>query len=62
LPARKIYRILRKQGIRVRLGGTVGKGIANAYAMAGNPGYILITGSHYVVGEALEYLAGAKRT
>jgi dihydrofolate synthase/folylpolyglutamate synthase len=61
LPAKTIYGILRKQGIRVTLGGTVGRGIAKARAMAGSTGHILITGSHYVVGEALEYLAGVKR-
>jgi dihydrofolate synthase/folylpolyglutamate synthase len=60
LSARRIYRILGKRGIQVRLGGTVRNGIIRARSLITDSGTILITGSHYVVAEALEYLSAVE--
>jgi dihydrofolate synthase / folylpolyglutamate synthase len=47
----------REMGIRVLLGGTVARGMALARTTAGR-GTVLVTGSHYVAGEALKALVG----
>jgi dihydrofolate synthase/folylpolyglutamate synthase len=57
LPARTLYRYIRERGIRVSYGGTVAMGLKLAKRLA-RP--VLITGSHYVVGEALQFLNGKK--
>ena len=52
----QLCRQARKSGIPFLRGGSVGRGIALARAHAGRKGRILITGSHYVAGEALTVL------
>jgi dihydrofolate synthase/folylpolyglutamate synthase len=47
----------KEMGIKVLLGGTVARGLAQARAIAGT-GTVLVTGSHYVAGEALKALGG----
>ena len=65
LPAAEVKKLAKKVGIHVILGPTVPAGIRKALLRAGpetlaKSPRILITGSHYVVGEALSYLE--KRT
>ena len=65
LPAAEVKKLAKKVGIHVILGPTVPAGIRKALLLAGpetlaKRARILITGSHYVVGEALSYLE--KRT
>jgi len=50
----------RKRGVPVLFQGTVAEGIRKGVAMTGKRGRILITGSHFVVGEALASLGGKK--
>jgi dihydrofolate synthase / folylpolyglutamate synthase len=57
LSARRLYSALRKSGADARLGGTVRNGIRMARRL-GKP--ILITGSHYVVSEAVVSMSGKK--
>jgi folylpolyglutamate synthase/dihydropteroate synthase len=61
LSALKICGILKKRGKHARPGGTVKHGMERARSILGGPGCILVTGSHYVVGEALEYLSTVKK-
>ena len=56
LSAAALYRSIRKQGISTCCGGTVRKGILAANQWRKNRSPVLITGSHYVVGEALQFL------
>jgi dihydrofolate synthase/folylpolyglutamate synthase len=51
--AQSINRIARQLGIPSSAAGSVSSGLRNALRQRGT---ILVTGSHYVVGEALEYL------
>jgi folylpolyglutamate synthase/dihydropteroate synthase len=46
-----------REGNRVRAALSVEEGVKLALGLAGNRGAILITGSHYVVGEAMSLLA-----
>ena len=55
LPAGKLFRVGKDLGIRMVNGGSVASGIKKA-VRSRNRGGILITGSHYVVGEALRAL------
>jgi len=55
LPSGKLLRIGKDLGIRMVNGGSVASGIKKA-VRSRNRGVILITGSHYVVGEALRAL------
>lgn len=50
--------VIRQKRIPSRVGGTVTNGVrmARSFSSGGSP--ILITGSHYVVGEALQFLEG----
>jgi dihydrofolate synthase/folylpolyglutamate synthase len=57
LNARTLHRYIRRQEIPVCYGGTVAEGLKVAKKLA-RP--VLITGSHYVVGEALKFLNGKK--
>ncbi len=56
LAARALFREARKTGIPVSYGGSVKEGLKAARQMAGRSGTILVTGSHYVVAEALELI------
>jgi dihydrofolate synthase/folylpolyglutamate synthase len=56
LDARVIARVAQAFKMNVLNAGMVGKGIAMATQAAGKSDTILITGSHYVVGEALQAL------
>ena len=61
LPAAAVEKLAKTAGIQVILGPTVSSGIRKALLLAGpetlsGRSRILITGSHYVVGEALSYL------
>ncbi|MFN0157808.1 MAG: bifunctional folylpolyglutamate synthase/dihydrofolate synthase [Bacteroidota bacterium] len=56
LPIRELIRSAEAAGIRVNPGGSVAKGIQKASRLAKKGQKILITGSHYVVAEALEHL------
>jgi dihydrofolate synthase / folylpolyglutamate synthase len=60
LTAGVLAREARKTGMMVRRGGSVKEGLKLARRMAGRSGTVLVTGSHYVVGEALEQMQ--KRT
>jgi len=53
----KLTMSARKAGIRVVRGGSVAQGLRSARRLARRGGRILITGSHYVVGEAMAMLA-----
>ena len=55
LPAAKLFRGGRELGFRMVRGGSVASGIRKAVRLA-KSGVMLITGSHYVVGEALRAL------
>jgi dihydrofolate synthase/folylpolyglutamate synthase len=55
--AKRLHAAARRLGVRAVLGGSVANGLKLALASKGR---ILVTGSHYVVGEALEYLRGRK--
>jgi dihydrofolate synthase / folylpolyglutamate synthase len=59
-PVVEIEEECRNQDIPVEQGSSVGRGIARAVNVAPPKGIILITGSHYVVGEALSWLARKK--
>jgi dihydrofolate synthase/folylpolyglutamate synthase len=56
LPENRLWVEFSRNGVPVTRGGTVRKGIVLARALARRRGQILITGSHYVVGEALGFL------
>jgi dihydrofolate synthase/folylpolyglutamate synthase len=56
LPERKLRQHIAAAGYAVRKGGNVGAGLRVAMTIAGNRGKVLITGSHYVVGDALQKL------
>jgi dihydrofolate synthase/folylpolyglutamate synthase len=60
LSSSELMRVTRQLGISATSCGSVKKGVMLARRVAGKDGTILITGSHYVVGEALEAL-GEKR-
>jgi len=53
LPAPDLATAMTKHGLQPQICTTVAEGIAAARAAAGNEDVICITGSHYVVGEAL---------
>ncbi len=55
-----LLREARKTGTKVRRGGSVDAGLKAARRIAGRTGTVLVTGSHYVVAEALELMQ--KRT
>ena len=57
LPVPVIMREGRKRGMRVLAGGNVAAGLRRARRIAGK-GVLLVTGSHYVAGEALQALRG----
>ena len=57
LPARALYREAEKRGITVVFGGSVDRGLAVARRLAGRSP-ILVTGSHFVAGEALRGIRG----
>jgi dihydrofolate synthase/folylpolyglutamate synthase len=57
LSSAALTRLLTEAGIEATNGGTVPQGIAKASQLAGPRTKVLITGSHYVVGEALRCLA-----
>jgi len=61
LPSRALLRVAAKAGIPAVDGGTLRRGLAVAQRLAGGTGQVLITGSHYVVGEALGLLKRGKR-
>ena len=56
LPTGELYLVARKAGGNVRKAGSVRNGVGRAMKAAGKSGCVLITGSHYVVGEALQFL------
>ena len=60
LPGEVAANEFRRRGIPVLFQGTVAEGIRRGIAMTGKRGRILITGSHFVVGEALASLEGKK--
>ncbi len=60
LSAKKLRNIGRRFGIRVLHGGSVSRGTGMALRKAGPGGRVLVTGSHFVVGEALRFLRGKK--
>jgi dihydrofolate synthase / folylpolyglutamate synthase len=60
LAVRALVREARKAGLAVRPGGSVKEGLRMARRIAGRSGTVLVTGSHYVVAEALEQIQ--KRT
>lgn len=60
LPSAEITDRMNLAGIPAINGGDVGDGMLIAYRLAGESGKILITGSHYVVGEALELLQSSR--
>lgn len=60
LGARALYKHIRGMGIPVKLGGNVRNGLRMAAKQPYKPEPILVTGSHYVVGEALEFLRRKK--
>ncbi len=51
-----LYREARKRGVKVISAGSVARGLREARRRAGHSGTVLVTGSHYVVAEALEQL------
>ncbi|HUI10437.1 MAG TPA: folylpolyglutamate synthase/dihydrofolate synthase family protein [Bacteroidota bacterium] len=55
LPAIELWRAGRDLGLEVLIGGSVASGLRKAARMAAKRG-LLVTGSHYVVGEALKAL------
>jgi dihydrofolate synthase/folylpolyglutamate synthase len=55
LPAGELFRVGKELGLRMVKGGSVASGIREA-VRSRKRGIILITGSHYVVGEALRAL------
>ncbi len=55
-PADDIARACQKAGLPVETSRSVAEGIRKAVRTAGRRGTVLITGSHFVVGEALAYL------
>jgi dihydrofolate synthase/folylpolyglutamate synthase len=57
VPAARLFREGKKLGLPVEFGGTVRQGIKKAIR-GGKKGWIVITGSHFVVGEALRHLGG----
>ena len=52
LNPRKLCGEMRRLGLEARWAGSVGQGLGIAIRMAGTQGRVLVTGSHYVVGEA----------
>ena len=61
LSSQRLFREAQKRGAKAIRGGSVGRGLRIARRLAGASGTILVTGSHYVVAEALE-LMQKKRT
>lgn len=49
-----------RRGVPAERGVTVRRGLMKAEVLAGRAGHILITGSHYVVGEAMKQLSGKR--
>jgi dihydrofolate synthase/folylpolyglutamate synthase len=60
LPASSIEKEFRRRGIPVFYQGPVAEGVRRTRSIAGRGGTILITGSHFVVGEALAALRSKK--
>ncbi|RPH34972.1 hypothetical protein EHM92_07060, partial [bacterium] len=60
LPVQALFREAQKAGMKVQRGGSVERGLKTARRIAGRSGTVLVTGSHYVVAEALELMQ--KRT
>ncbi len=60
LSAFALLREAQKAGLQLRRGGGVREGLNRARRIAGRSGTVLVTGSHYVVAEALELMQ--KRT
>jgi dihydrofolate synthase/folylpolyglutamate synthase len=56
LSPRRLLAHIRSKGIPAKFGGTVQDGLRSAKRYYSRPSPILVTGSHYVVGEALEFL------
>lgn len=54
-PAREIAEVFRLRGVKAASAGTVREGMRRARERAGK-GAVLVTGSHFVVGEALAFL------
>jgi dihydrofolate synthase/folylpolyglutamate synthase len=61
LPSKEIALQLHRSGIPASDGGSVSRGISTAKRLSKRKGRILITGSHYVVGEALSILESQRR-
>ena len=51
-----LQEVLGALGIDVEVAGTVPQALSRAREVAGSGGFILVTGSIFVVGEAIEYL------
>ncbi len=56
LPAEETAKVFRRRGFLVVVGRSVGDGVRLAMRRAGRSGRVLITGSHFVAGEAVAYL------
>ena len=56
LPVRALFRAAEKTGVKILRGGSVERGLSVARRIAGRSGTVLVTGSHYVVGEAMELM------
>lgn len=61
LRVKKLFSTANQAGIRSVLGGSVRRGLGIAEKLAGRGAHILVTGSHYVVGEALEALKRSRQ-
>jgi len=58
LPAKMLRKELKRQGIVPYRGGTPARGLNIALRLAGRKGRVLVTGSHYVVGETIKAIEG----
>jgi len=58
LPGRRLYELMLKHPVPVRFGGTVRNGFRHSLRLVGPKTPLLVTGSHYVVGEVLALLEG----
>jgi dihydrofolate synthase/folylpolyglutamate synthase len=56
LSVRALFRAAEKTGVKILRGGSVERGLSVARRIAGRSGTVLVTGSHYVVGEAMELM------
>lgn len=56
LSASDIARAAQKREIPAVIGGTVAQGVRTARRISGDAGEIVVTGSHYVVGDAFKYI------